>query len=265
MAPSGAILMRGVALAFLSAIVLLPIAAVIAKAQGAGWSQFWTSLTYAPNLEAIKLTVGASAAVVAINAVFGTAIAWVFVRDRFPGVWLVNAIVDLPFALPTVVAGVVLLALYGPDSPFHVNVFGTRIAIGLGLLFVTLPFVTRAVQPVLISLDRDMEEAAAVLGARPLTIFFRIVLPNLAPALLAGAGLAFARALGEFGSVVILSSNIPNKTQVISLVIQGDISSEEPYLITQAACLSAFLLLLSLVVLIVFGWLSRRVSGEHDD
>jgi len=262
MAPSGAILMRGISLAFLSIMVLLPIAALVANARQAGWSEFWQTLSYAPDVSAIELTVGASAIVVAINIVFGTILAWVLVRDDFPGKGIVNAVVDLPFALPTVVAGVVLLTLYGPDSPVHVDVYGTRIAIGLALLFVTLPFVARAVQPVLISMDRDMEEAAAVLGARPLSIFVRIVLPNLAPALLSGAGLAFARALGEFGSVVILSSNIPNKTQVVSLVIEGDISSGY---VSQAACLSVFLLALSLTVLIVFGWLSHRWSGSHAD
>ncbi len=262
MTPSGATLMRGISLAFLSLMVLLPISALAANAAGAGWSQLWQALTYAPDLSAIELTVGASAAVVAINAIFGTILAWVLVRDEFPGKWLVNTVVDLPFALPTVVAGVILLALYGPYSPVHVNVFGTRLAIGLGLLFVTLPFIARAVQPVLMSMDREMEEAAAVLGAKPFSIFIRVVLPNLAPALLAGAGLAFARALGEFGSVVILSSNIPNKTQVISLVIQGDIANGQ---VGQAACLSIFLLGLSLLVLVVFGWLSRRMVGEHGE
>lgn len=263
LAPSGAGLLRGVTLVFLSVMVLLPIAALSAKAGGAGWSQFWQAIIYAPDLSAIELTVGVSVAVVAINALFGTVVAWVLVRDQFSGKWLVNAIIDLPFALPTVVAGIVLLALYGSNSPLHVNVFGTRMAIGLALLFVTLPFVTRAVQPVLIAMDRDMEEAAAVLGAGPLKTFIRILLPNLAPALLAGAGLAFARALGEFGSVVILSSNLPRKTQVISVLIQGDVSSLDPYLVTQAASLSVLLLAMSLVVLTVFGWLSRHLSGDH--
>ena len=257
--------MRGLAMAFLSVMVILPIAALSAQAGGAGWSQFSQAITYAPDLSAIELTVAASAAVVAVNAVFGTIVAWVLVRDEFPGKWLVNAIIDLPFALPTVVAGIVLLTLYGPESPLHVSIAGTRLAIALGLLFVTLPFVTRAVQPVLIAMDRDMEEAAAVLGAKPFSIFVRIVIPNLTPALLSGVGLAFARALGEFGSVVILASNIPNQTQVISLVIQGDIASGSSYLVAQAASLSVFLLTISLLVLVVFGLLSRKSSGGHGE
>lgn len=261
MALSGIILIRGLSMGFVSLVVLLPLTALLWKAGGGGWSTFWQALTLQPVVSALELTVGISAIVVFINALFGTLIAWVLVRDEFPGKWLVNSVVDLPFALPTIVAGVTLLALYGPDSPVHVDVAGTRIAIGLALLFVTLPFVARAVQPVLIAMDRDMEEAAAVLGAGRLNIFRRVILPNLGPALLSGAGLAFARALGEFGSVTIVASNIPNKTQVLSLIIFADIQG---YQSTAAACLSPALLLLSLVVLIGFSFLARSVGEPHD-
>ena len=144
----------------------------------------------------------------------GTLIAWVLVRDEFPGKSVVNSLIDLPFALPTIVAGLTLLALYGPDSPVGINVAYTRVAVVLALLFVTLPFVVRAVQPVLLELDREMEQAAESLGASRSTVFRRIVLPNLLPAILAGVGLAFARAIGEFGSVVLISGNIPFETEV---------------------------------------------------
>ena len=147
--------------------------------------------------------------VVALNAVFGTILAWVLVRDRFPGQGVVNTLVDLPFALPTIVVGVVLLLLYGQNSPLGVNVAYTRTGIVLALMFETLPFVVRSVQPVLLELDREMEEAAASLGARPLMAFRRIVFPNLLPAILSGGGLAFAKAIGEYGSAVLISGQHP--------------------------------------------------------
>jgi sulfate transport system permease protein len=261
MAPEGAILIRGLAMSYISLMVLLPMTALVWQSVQGGWSTFWESINGLGVLSALELTVGVSTVVVLINALFGTLIAWVLVRDSFPGKSLVNSIIDLPFALPTIVAGVTLLALYGPYSPIHVDVSGTRIAIGLALLFVTLPFVTRAVQPVLISMDRDMEEAAAVLGASRLLTFRKIILPNLGPAVLSGAGLAFARALGEFGSVTIVASNIPNKTQVLSLVIFGDIQNGETI---PAADLSIVLLGLSLSVLLTFTFLSRAIGEPHD-
>jgi sulfate transport system permease protein len=261
MAPIGAILIRTLAMTYVSVMVLLPLAALLSKSLAGGWSGIWEAMNGLGVPSALALTLGAAAAVVVVNALFGTLIAWVLVRDDFPGKSLVNAVIDLPFALPTVVAGVTLLAVYGPYSPIHVDVSGTRIAIGLALLFVTLPFVTRAVQPVLIAMDRDMEEAGAVLGATHAAIFRKIILPNLGPALLSGAGLAFARALGEFGSVTIVASNIPNKTQVLSLVIFGDIQNGQT---DTAAAISVVLLALSLVVLLLFGFLSRRI-GVPDD
>ena len=190
----------------------------------------------------------------------GTLIAWVLVRDSFRGQNLVNAVIDLPFALPTIVAGVTLLALYGPLSPVGVNAAYTRWAVLLALLFVTLPFVVRTVQPVLLELDRDMEEAAASLGAGRLETFRRIVFPNLLPGILSGVALAFARAVGEFGSVVLISGNLPFKTQVSSVYIFGQIESDN---VTGAAAVSVVLLVIWFAVLLGIGGI-RRLATRHD-
>ncbi|OLE38027.1 MAG: sulfate ABC transporter permease subunit CysT [Actinobacteria bacterium 13_1_20CM_3_68_9] len=249
----GAALGRGLVTAYLSLIVLIPIAALVAKSTGGGLDAFWTSLTSPLAIRALKLTLVAAAIVVVINVITGTAIAWVLVRDSFPGKRIMNSVIDLPFALPTVVAGITLLALYGSNSPVGINVAFTRAGVVLALLFVTLPFVVRAVQPVLLELDREMEEAAASLGAGPLTIFRRVILPNLTPAILAGAALAFARAIGEFGSLILLSGNLP-KTQVSSLFIFAQIESGNT---TGAAAVSVTLLVIALVVLLVIGRLTH--------
>ena len=198
--------------------------------------------------------------VAAVNAVMGTVIAWILVRDRFRGQSAVNAVIDLPFALPTIVAGLTLLALYGPNGPVGVNVAYTRSALVLALLFVTLPFVIRTVQPVLLELDREMEEAAASLGARSVTIFRRIVLPSLFPAILSGVALAFARAIGEFGAVVLISGNLPFKTEVASVYIFGRIESGDPQ---AAAAISSVLLTISLAALLGLGVL-RRWATRHE-
>jgi sulfate/thiosulfate transport system permease protein len=218
-------------------------------------SDFFNVVTQARVVAALELTLGISIAVAALNAVTGTLIAWVLVRDRFPGKSIVNALVDLPFALPTIVAGLTLLALYGKGSPVGVDVAYTRWAILLALLFVTVPFVVRSVQPVLIELDPEMEEAAASLGASGWQSFRRIVLPNLWPAIVSGAALAFARAVGEFGSVVLISGNIPRKTEVASVLAFGLIESDAP---DSAAAVSVVLLAISLLVLLGI----RRLGGK---
>jgi sulfate transport system permease protein len=253
----GAALSRGFVLLYLSLIVLIPMAAVVDSSFSEGVGQFWDSATQPQAIAALKLTLIASLIVTAINAVAGTIIAWVLVRDEFPGKRIVNSLIDLPFALPTIVAGLTLIALYGDDSPFGINAAFTVFGVGLALLFVTLPFVVRAVQPVLIELDREMEEAAASLGARGRTIFRRIVLPNLAPAILAGIALAFARAIGEFGSLVLISGNIPFETEVASVFIFGQIESGTQ---TGAAAVSVVLLALALAVLFVIGLVARRAT-----
>jgi sulfate/thiosulfate transport system permease protein len=249
----GAALGRGLVTAYISIIVLIPIAALVAKSTEDGLDGFWTAISSPLAVSALKLTLVASVIVVAINVVTGTAIAWVLVRDSFPGKRIVNSVIDLPFALPTVVAGITLLALYGTNSPVGISVAFTRAGVVMALLFVTLPFVVRAVQPVLLELDREMEEAATSLGAGPLTVFRRIIFPNLTPAILAGAALAFARAIGEFGSLVLLSGNLP-KTQVASLFIFAQIESGNT---SGAAAVSVTLLLIALAVLLVIGRLTK--------
>lgn len=247
----------GVALLYLSLMVALPVAALISTA---ATSQFLTALAAPQTRAALLLTVGESLATAVINAVTGLALAWVLVRDEFRGKRLVNALIDLPFALPTIVAGLVLLTLYGPGSPVRLNVAQTRIGILLALLFVTLPFVVRAVQPVLLAADREPEEAAACLGARPVTTFRRIVLPSILPALLSGAGLAFARALGEFGSVVLISGNLPFKTMMASVLIAGQVESGDT---AGAAAVSITLLVFALGVLALVTGAARRLARRH--
>ena len=258
----GEVLIRGVVLMWLSIIVLIPLGAVVFRSFDEGPGAFWDAITAPEAVAAIKLTVITSLVIVVINAVMGTLIAWVLVRDEFRGKKIVNSIIDLPFALPTIVAGLTLLALYGSDSPIGVNVTYTKVAVGLALLFVTLPFVVRAVQPVLHELDEEMEEAAASLGANNFRIFRSIVLPNLTPAIIAGCALAFARAIGEFGSLVLITGNIPFDTQVASVYIFGRIESDNT---TAAAAVAVFLLLLSVVILFalnLFGrWRSRHERG----
>ena len=257
----GAVLGRGIAISYLSIVALIPLAAVVLTSFENGLDSFWTAISSPQAVAALKLTLIASLAVVLINAVFGTLIAWVLVRDDFPGKSFVNSLIDLPFALPTIVAGLTLLALYGPDSPVGVNVAYTRAAVLMALLFVTLPFVVRAVQPVLLELDREMEQAAESLGASRTTVFRRIIMPNLAPAIIAGAGLAFARAVGEFGSLVLITGNLPFKTEAASYFIFSRIESDDP---VGAAAVSVVLLVVALVVLLIFGWLSKRAMRHEE-
>jgi sulfate transport system permease protein len=219
-----------------------------------GLDTFWNSVTSPEAVASLRITLIASAIVVAINVVAGTLIAWVLVRDQFPGKGIVNSLIDLPFALPTIVAGLTLLLFYGPESPVGVNLAFTQASIVLALLFVTLPFVVRAVQPVLLELDTDMEQAAESLGASRFTVFRRIILPNLLPAIVAGAGLAFARAVGEFGSLVLITGNIPFKTQAASVFIYSQVESDNT---VGAAAVSVVLLIIALVVLLIFGLLSK--------
>ena len=207
--------------------MLVPLATLLSNAFTGGFSAMWDEITDPETFAAIRLALICSAIVVVVNTLLGTLIAWQLVRDRFVLNRVISAIVDLPFALPTIVAGVVLLSIYGPGSPFHIDVAFTRWSLVLALSFVTLPFAVRSVQPVLAALDREAEEAAASLGASRFTTFRRIILPRLAPALLTGAGLAFARALGEYGSVSLISGDVPFKTEVASVRIYGLIESDD--------------------------------------
>jgi sulfate/thiosulfate transport system permease protein len=256
----GSSVSRGIVAGYLSLIVLIPLAAVVWRSTDGGVGGFVRAITDPQAIAALRITIVASLAVVAVNVVTGTLIAWVLVRDSFWGKGIVNAIIDLPFALPTIVAGLTLLALYGPESPFGLNVAYTRAAVVMALLFVTLPFVVRAVQPVLLELDQEMEEASVSLGASSLQTFTKVILPNLLPAILAGAALAFARSVGEFGSVVLITGNIPFETQVASVYIFGQIESDNA---TGAAAVSVLLLAISLVILFAIG-LINRWGTRHD-
>jgi len=249
----------GTAVLYLSLIVLVPLAAVVWRGTRGGPEAFWRAVTTPDSWSALKLTVLASLLVAVINVVMGTVIAWVLTRDKFPGQSIVDTLIDLPFALPTIVAGLVLLALYGVSSPIHLNLAYTQASVVVALLFVTLPFVVRTVQPVLLELDRDMEQAAYSLGASPGVTFRRIILPNLLPAMLSGAGLAFTRSIAEYGSTVLLTGNLPFKTQVAAVNIYGRIEGDD---IPSAAAVSTTLLVVAFVVLILLDvaqrWGSRR-------
>ena len=245
---------------FLSVIVLLPIAALVWEARSDGAQSFWDAVTDPQAIAALKLTLGTAAVVSLLNAVLGTVTAWVLVRDDFRGKSAVNAIIDLPFALPTIVAGLTLLALYGPRSPVGIDVAYTRTAIVLAMMFVTLPFVVRTVQPVLQELDPELEHAAQSLGASQATTFRRIVFPNLLPGILSGVALAFAKAVGEFGALVIITGNIPFKTEASSVYIFGRIESGDS---ASAAAAAVVLLVISFVTLLSIGAI-RHYATRHD-
>lgn len=257
---SGDEIIRGIVTAYLSLIVLLPLAAILWRSSAGGTGSFWRAVSSPQVVAALQLSLLASVIVVAINAVAGTVIAWVLARDSFRGKEIVDAVIDLPFALPTIVTGLTLLTLYGPRSPFGVNVAYTRIGIVLALLFVTLPFAVRAVQPVLAEIDREMEDAATSLGASGFVTFRHIILPALLPAILSGAALGFARSIGEFGAVVLISGNIPFQTEVATVNIFGLIESDR---VASGAAVSVVLLAISLGMLLVISVL-QRWGAKHD-
>lgn len=244
----------GVATIWLSLLVMLPLAAVVIKGTGNGWTGFWDALSNPSTAAALRLTVSQAFLVTAVNVVLGTVVAWVLVRDEFPGKGLIDLVIDVPFALPTIVAGLVLLSLYGPDSPLNLQFANTRVGIFIALLFVTVPFVVRAVQPVLLELDRDVEEAAASLGADRFTIFRRVVFPNLIPAIAAGTALAFARAVSEYGSLVLISGNLPFKTEVAAVRILSLNENDNP---AGAAAVATVLLFVAVVTLLAIDGLRR--------
>jgi sulfate/thiosulfate transport system permease protein len=255
----GAGLGRGYVVLWLSIIVLLPLAALLDKSLSGGLGNFWDQVSSGQAKSALILVLVCSLIVVAINAVFGTIVAWLLVRDNFPGKSIINAIIDLPFALPTIVTSLILIELWGNKSPVGVDIALTRTAIVVALCFVTLPFVVRAVQPLLIEMDREMEEAAASLGAGGFTIFRRVIFPNLLPGLAAGVALAFARALGEYGSVLLFAGS-KKDTQVASIFIGQQIESGNE---TGAAAVSIVLLLMALVCLLIIT-LIQRWGSRHE-
>lgn len=247
----------GIAMTWFSILVLLPLAAVVAAAAEGGWGRYLSVLGNDQTWAAVTLTVGQALLVTAVNVVVGTVIAWVLVRDRFWGRSLLDVVIDVPFALPTIVAGLVLLALYGPNSPLGIHWAFTENAVTLALAFVTLPFVVRTVQPVLEELEADVEEAAASLGARPAVVFRRILLPALAPAIAAGAALSFARAISEYGSLVLLSGNKPYETEVVSVRVLTFIENGNT---ASAAALASVMLAVALVVIVALDVVQRRVA-----
>ncbi|WP_067655731.1 sulfate ABC transporter permease subunit CysT [Nocardia harenae] len=250
----------GTAVLWLSIIVVLPLAALTVTSFEDGWSGFWDAVTAPAALDSLRITVLVSVIVAVLNVVMGTLVAWVLVRDDFRGKGVVNALIDLPFALPTIVASIVLLSLYGPESPVDIHLNATQPGLVVALAFVTLPFVVRAVQPVLIEADREVEQAALSLGASNWTTFRRIVLPTLTPAVLSGGGLAFARAIGEYGSVVLIGGNIPRKTEMASQYIQKQIEIDRQ---VNAAAVSVALLAISFVSLLVLRLLAERSSRRE--
>ena len=249
----------GIVVLWMSILVLLPLTAVVGKAFGAGWSGFWDAITSPATAAALRLTIGLSLGVGVVNAVMGTLVAWVLVRERFRGSALFEMVIDIPFALPTIVAGLVLLSLYGPRSPLGIDVANTQKAVFLALAFVTLPFVVRTVQPVLEELDLEAEEAAASLGASPFTTFRKVVLPSLAPAIGAGAALSFARAISEYGAMVLLSGNLAMRTEVASVRILTYVENGNT---AAAAAVASTLLVIALVVIVVVDIIQRRVAGR---
>lgn len=253
----GATLGLGVSVLWFSLLVLIPLAAILVSAAGLGPAELWEVLSTPQTAAAIRLTVLESLGVTLLNVVMGTALAWVLVRDRFFGKRLLDIVIDVPFALPTIVAGLVLLILYGPGSPTGVNTANTRYAVFFALAFVTLPFVVRTVQPVLETLERDVEEAAASLGAGRLTVFRRVILPSLMPAIAAGAALSFARGISEYGSLVLLSGNLPGRTEVASVRVLTFIENGNQ---ASAAAIASVLLLVALVVIVVLDLLQRRLA-----
>ncbi len=246
----------GVAMTWFSLLVLIPLTAVIVTAVDGGWSTLTRQLGTPQTRSAIYLTVGTAAAVTVVNVVMGTVIAWVLVRDDFVGKRLLEVLIDIPFALPTIVAGLVLLSLYGPSSPIGVDIANQRPAVFLAFLFVTLPFIVRTVQPVLAELDGEVEEAAASLGASRFTTFRRVTLPSLVPAIAAGAALSFARGVSEYGSLVLLSGNLPMKTEVASVRMLSSIENDN---LPGATAVASVLLVVSFLVIVTLDLIQRRV------
>lgn len=260
-------LTMGFTLAYLGLLVLIPLAALFLKAAGTGWREWLEILTSPRVLAAARLTFGASFWAAALSSACGLLVAWVLVRYEFPGRRFLDGMVDLPFALPTAVAGITLTALYAPNGWIgeHLAKHGIQAAynplgVFIALTFIGLPFVVRTLQPVMEDLGRDVEEAAATLGAGRWTVFRRVVLPMLVPALITGFTLAFARAIGEYGSVVFISGNLPMKTEILPLLIVVQL---EQFNTSAAAVIAAGMLIVSFTLLLLINLLQRRLDWRH--
>ena len=257
----------GFTLVYLTAVVLIPLAAILASAGHGGWSVFLHAIARPRVLAAYRVTLESALLAALVSAVFGTLVAWVLARYRFPGRSLMDALIDLPFALPTAVAGISLTSLYAGDGwmgrflePHGITIAFTHWGIVLAMSFVSAPFVVRTLQPVLEDLDHSMEEAAASLGATPWQIFTRVLAPVCLPALLTGSALAFARAAGEYGSVIFIAGNMPRKTEIAALLI---VTRLEEYDYTGAAAIAAVLLALSLSVMLAINLLQSRIQRRE--
>ncbi|WP_246043556.1 sulfate ABC transporter permease subunit CysT [Rarobacter incanus] len=240
-----------------SLLVLIPLALIIIQAVDGGWTNFAETMRNPQTAAAIWLTVKQALLVTVVNTVAGTLIAWVLVRDSFPGKRALEVIIDIPFALPTIVAGLVLLATYGPQSPIGIDVANTEKSVFLALLFVTLPFVVRTVQPVLLELEPEVEEAAQSLGANRFQTWTKVVLPALVPAISAGATLSFARGISEYGSLVLLSGNLPFKSEVAAVRIFSYIENDN---VAAAASIALVLLLVAVAAIVTLDIISRKVA-----
>jgi sulfate transport system permease protein len=247
-------LSMGITLLFVTLVVLIPLSTVVLKTSSIGFDKFWATVTTERALASYWVTFGASFVAAVVNVVFGLIVAWALVRYRFPGRGLLDAVVDLPFAVPTAVSGIALTALYSSKGwagklfePLGIKIAFTPLGISLALTFVTLPFVIRTVQPVLEELDPDAEESAALLGAGRFTTFVRVILPNLVPALMTGFALSFARAIGEYGSVVFISGNMPMKTEIAPLLIMTKL---EQFDYAGATSIALVMLVVSFVLLL---------------
>jgi sulfate transport system permease protein len=253
----------GFTLTWLTLVVLLPLAAIFLKSAGMGWREFATVAFSDRALAAYQLSFGTAAAASVVNAVFGLLVAWVLVRYPFPGRRVVSALVDLPFALPTAVAGIALTALYAPNGwlgqyleLLDIKVAFTPVGITIALVFIGLPFVVRSVEPVLADLGREVEEAAATLGARRWQVFGRVIFPTIAPALVTGCSLAFARGVGEYGSVIFISGNMPGRTEIAPLLI---VTQLEQYAYDGATAIATVMMVVSFAILLGLNtWQSRR-------
>ncbi|HXI73156.1 MAG TPA: sulfate ABC transporter permease subunit CysT [Verrucomicrobiae bacterium] len=260
----------GFTLFYLGLIVLIPLAAVFWKTTELTWPEFWHTITMPTAMASYRLTFGASFCAALVNVFFGLIVAWVLVRYDFFGKKVVDALVDLPFALPTAVAGITLAALYSQNgwvgqllAPLGIKVANTQLGIFVALTFIGLPFIVRTVQPIIEDLDPELEEAASSLGANRWQVFWRVILPMLTPALLTGFALAFARALGEYGSVIFIAGNIPMKTQITPVVIMGELDMFD---YAKATAIAVVMLVVSFVLLLainVLQWWSNRYNTHN--
>jgi len=260
-------LSMGYTIVYLSLIALIPLSTILLKTAGMGWDRFWTVIAAPRVIAAYQLSIEAAAAAAIVNAIFGLAVAWTLVRYRFPGVGLLDSLIDLPFALPTSVAGITLTAIYAEHgwigswfAPLGIRIAFTPLGVIVALTFIGLPFVVRTVQPVLQDLELELEEAAATLGATRFQTFARVTAPALMPAIVTGFTLAFARALGEYGSVVFISGNMPMRTEIVPLLIMAKL---EQFDYQGATAIALVMLILSFTLLFVVNLLQRLSAGRY--